>query len=40
MELLESTELKIKNSYWYYEQQTLGFNYRMNEIEATLGYPN
>ena len=34
----EYSELKNKkNSYWYYEQQTLGFNYRMNEIEATLG---
>ncbi|MEC7689656.1 MAG: UDP-4-amino-4,6-dideoxy-N-acetyl-beta-L-altrosamine transaminase [Pseudomonadota bacterium] len=22
---------------WYYEQQTLGFNYRMNDIEAALG---
>ena len=25
------------NSYWYYEQQQLGFNYRMNDIEAALG---
>ena len=22
---------------WYYEQQTLGYNYRMNELEAALG---
>ena len=22
---------------WYYEQQELGFNYRMNEIQAALG---
>ena len=27
---------KIKG-YWYYEQQALGFNYRMNDIEASLG---
>ena len=25
------------NSYWYYEQHQLGFNYRMNDIEAALG---
>ena len=25
------------NSPWIYEQQSLGFNYRMNEIQATLG---
>ena len=23
--------------FWYYEQQLLGYNYRMNDIEATLG---
>ena len=29
---------KNKNKYyWYYEQQLLGFNYRMNDIEAALG---
>ena len=22
---------------WYYEQQVLGYNYRMNDIEAALG---
>lgn len=29
----------IKNFYnpWHYDQQSLGFNYRMNEIEAALG---
>lgn len=27
---------KIK-SIWYYEQHSLGFNYRMNELEASLG---
>jgi len=27
---------KNKND-WYYEQQLLGFNYRMNDIEASLG---
>ena len=26
-------KLKIKTD-WYYEQQKLGFNYRMNEIQA------
>tara|TARA_B100001057_G_scaffold499735_1_gene611515 strand:+ start:10166 stop:10858 length:693 start_codon:yes stop_codon:yes gene_type:complete len=31
-------EYKIKNkNKWYYEQQDLGFNYRMNEIQASLG---
>jgi len=25
------------NKYWYYEQQELGFNYRMNDLEAALG---
>jgi UDP-4-amino-4,6-dideoxy-N-acetyl-beta-L-altrosamine transaminase len=31
-------ELKKKiNSHWYYEQQFLGFNYRMNDLEASLG---
>ena len=32
--------LKFRNNShgdWYYEQQTLGFNYRMNEIQAALG---
>jgi UDP-4-amino-4,6-dideoxy-N-acetyl-beta-L-altrosamine transaminase len=29
-------QLKIKSN-WYYEQQLLGFNYRMNEIQAALG---
>ena len=34
----EKKELKIKkNANWYYEMQTLGLNYRLNEIEATLG---
>ncbi len=28
---------KNKNEPWYFEQQILGFNYRMNEIEAALG---
>ena len=26
-----------KNSDWYYEQRELGFNYRMNELQAALG---
>ena len=31
-------ELKTKRlGFWYYEQQCLGFNYRMNEIQAALG---
>ena len=34
----EQNLLKIKsNNKWFYEQQYLGFNYRMNEIEAALG---
>ena len=28
---------KDKNNLWYYEQTSLGFNYRMNDIEAALG---
>ena len=28
---------KRKLGQWYYEQQMLGFNYRMNDIEASLG---
>ena len=28
---------KKNKSYWYYEQQLLGFNYKMNELEASLG---
>lgn len=28
---------KKKNEPWYFEQQILGYNYRMNEIEAALG---
>ena len=34
----EQKSFKIKsNNKWFYEQQYLGFNYRMNEIEAALG---
>ena len=29
--------IKKNLGYWYYEQQLLGFNYRMNEIGAALG---
>ena len=29
--------LKKNNSLWYYEQQSLGFNYRMSDIHAVLG---
>ena len=28
---------KRKLEHWYYEQQMLGFNYRMNDLEAALG---
>ena len=28
---------KKNNSLWYYEQQSLGFNYRMSDIHAVLG---
>ena len=34
--LRDKKKFKIK-SYWYYEQIKLGFNYRMNEIQAALG---
>ena len=34
--LRDQRKLKIK-SHWYYEQVKLGFNYRMNEIQAALG---
>ena len=27
----------LKNSNWFYKQENLGFNYRMNDIEAALG---
>ena len=27
-------DLKKKKSHWYYEQQYLGFNYRMSDIHA------
>ena len=33
----ESKFLKQKLGSWYYEQQSLGFNYRMNDIQASLG---
>lgn len=29
--------VKSKNNPWYYDQVSLGYNYRMNEIEAALG---
>ena len=28
--------VKKNKSYWYYEQQLLGFNYRMNEFSAAI----
>ncbi len=30
-------QYRKKDSPWYYEQQDLGFNYRMNDIQAALG---
>ncbi len=30
-------DLKLKINPWYYDQQDLGYNYRMNEIQASLG---
>ena len=30
-------KFKKKNEPWYYEQQSIGFNYRMNDISAALG---
>ena len=27
-----------KKGYWYYEQQALGYNYKINEIQTALGY--
>lgn len=35
----DSEKFKIQNSQgdWYYEMQSLGFNYRMSDIQATLG---
>ena len=32
----EKDQLINKESAWYYEQQNLGFNYRMNDIQAAL----
>ena len=37
---IERNKAKFKkknNSLWYYEQQSLGFNYRMSDIHAVLG---
>ena len=28
---------KMKNCSWYYEMQSLGYNYRMNDIQSALG---
>lgn len=33
----EDKFIEANNSPWYYEQQTLGFNYRMTDIQAGLG---
>ena len=30
-------KIKIKKNPWHYDQENLGYNYRMNDIEATLG---
>ena len=40
MELLKIKKflvIKRQKCLWYYEQASLGFNYRMNDIEAALG---
>jgi len=29
--------VNVNKNHWYYEQQLLGYNYRMNDIEASLG---
>ena len=29
--------IKKNNDPWFYEQQLLGFNYRMNDLEGALG---
>ena len=29
--------VNMNKNHWYYEQQLLGYNYRMNDIEASLG---
>jgi UDP-4-amino-4,6-dideoxy-N-acetyl-beta-L-altrosamine transaminase len=29
--------IKLKNNPWHYDQTSLGYNYRMNDIEASLG---
>ena len=34
---IEKKQNTLKNKLWFYEQKYLGFNYRMNEIEASLG---
>ena len=35
---IERRKLLNKSHYdWYYEQRSLGYNYRMNDIEASLG---
>ena len=33
----KSISIKNKHNDWYYEQQYLGLNFRMNEISAALG---
>ena len=33
----QNFESKENEGAWYYEQQSLGFNYRMSEVEAALG---
>ncbi len=33
----EIEKLSVKNQPWYYEIQSLGFNYRMTDIQAALG---
>ncbi|WP_027963779.1 UDP-4-amino-4,6-dideoxy-N-acetyl-beta-L-altrosamine transaminase [Halalkalibacillus halophilus] len=33
----DSSKIKEKNKPWYYEMQSLGFNYRMTDLQASLG---
>mgnify|MGYP001307742434 CR=1 FL=1 len=35
--LREKKDINSQTKYWFYEQKTLGYNFRMNEIQASLG---
>lgn len=34
---IHKTHYAVEQGDWYYEMTELGFNYRMNDIQATLG---